>query len=635
MEKSFSRVLLGGQESSLPYAYNWEKKKMAPLTSSTPKESWTRNAYFRAAINFSKNLVDQIEIETKTADEELLRLEAESEHAMHRFEEQLVQRFRKRTIHSDDVIQTRHAYQEEEDKKRKQDLFEIREAFPLASLEDDVEYQLRIVLRNRLLSHLKRLEMENSRSNSRTTSQYSPSADNDSEGDKVPLVCPLAKIRVDEGPMDVSPTSSSLVEAFMPREPYFIPRCHAKLPLKPKRQTVHQTSSTAVPRTKHLQEGMSVKTALTEEPTSAEAGDRSSTCDFLEEPEQSLAGLHIAEFEAIAVARADKSREKLLHDRLEHFRNLIKRITVTEESTTIPRTKSSRNVKEAPRNSSASLAANDLPSVPRLEKHIDLSLKKLHKFQKERKQRAKRAQERLYQLKNAKRKRGIVPCMTVRNEGQEPSAPDSVDAEKLIREVIRKGKLVDFCDYESVGSRGSRDLASHHDILFPSLSSTPSSSPSLFSEKFSQPVALPFEVSTAQKDEVERYLWPSQLERCISHCLCGVVDPDSMSTRWNPVLLSISDVEALSVSSIELSASRCLSRNGSLRHSSTCTAEGRIADRSATTICPSPLPLAAVASYGAASRRPALPAAACMVWLHVKGRGEGVSSVVHLEGCEI
>lgn len=119
-----------------------------PLSSS--QESWTRSAYFRAAVNFCVAVTNQIELDSNAMDEELIRQASENNKSRSLLRNQL-----RRRLGTDDV---KNALHEEEEIKKKRDILRCQQRFPLGTLDEHTEGNLRMTLRTRLFENLKALE---------------------------------------------------------------------------------------------------------------------------------------------------------------------------------------------------------------------------------------------------------------------------------------------------------------------------------------------------------------------------------------------------------------------------------------------------------------------------------------------
>lgn len=176
---------------------------------SSIRNCWTRNAYFRAAINFSTSLVDQIERETKWADEEIVRYAAEQSSNRAEYEKELRRKIARQTIKTESALLSRQTQLDEEADQSKRIDQDIRKRFPLSTLDEKSESELRITLRSRLLENLKGLESgfysSNPNSPSCTAaSQTALLASNSNSDDVVPQRAGLYFI-----PRGIPPTSSS------------------------------------------------------------------------------------------------------------------------------------------------------------------------------------------------------------------------------------------------------------------------------------------------------------------------------------------------------------------------------------------------------------------------------------------
>lgn len=600
-------------------------------SSSTTKvgESWTRNAYFRGAINFSKNLVDRIDEEVKRADEELLRRGAEYERVSHNFEKQLALRLRRQTIQSADVIEARHAYQAEEDTKRKQDLAEIREVYPLSSLEDDAEHHLRTILRSKLLSHLKKLEEMGhfdrtlSSENHFCTLKDQKGEDGSVRENDVSTPPRYANV--------VSTTASQgaaiPLRATVKREVYFVPQKEVERHQSKKEVPGSPFSAQAlldVQPSNQITSSSCRTTGSTRNAIGYSSVPFRNTSQLL----PSLSALPIAEFEASVQDRSFKRREEFFKDRLQLFRTRKKefgekKIFIRNFSVTCT------SDQDGVRSSIEARSRNDDELLPYAKKHVEESIKKIKQIQRERKKRAKKAQELIGQLQSVVNNDSRTDTNHKNDAGQQSFLPHSPGEENLIRSVIRQAMRVDF------SAREGNHCNSVHQTPVSEKKNFPVSS-SLFADKYFQSFSLPTELSVAQREEVQRYAWPLELENRISHCLCATVDQSIADLKWRPVLLSTVDADALLASAVE-HVPYCQWMTG--RSQKVCvpavTPLQEIFRSTNAVNLPSALPLAEISSYGASPRRPILPAVGCKVWFHVKGRGESVFSTAHFKGCEI
>lgn len=599
-------------------------------SSSSPKgnASWARNAYFRAAINFSKNLVDCIEEEVKCADAELLRRGEEYERVSHIFEKQLAQRLRRQTIQSEDVIDARHAYQVEEDTKRRQDLVKIREVYPLSFLEDDAEYHIRTILRSKLLENLKNLEeMPQLGGTSNKLNHFFPLNGQKSENRTVQDIDVSTPPRyVDEISTAASQGSDFPLSATAESEVFFVPRkevkCHqnrTEVPGSPlSAQTLRDVPSSNL---------IAASTSHTTESTCCASSHSCISFPSESQPLPSLSALPIAEFEASVLDRSYERREQFLKDRLQLFNGQKKefedkRISVRNSSST------SSNGQDDVRSSIEARSGNDDELIPYAERQVEESVKKLRRIQRERKKSAKKAQELIGQLLSIVGNDSKTESNHRNDAEQKSFPPQSSGEEDLIRAVIRQAMKV------KLSARDENPCHSAHQIGVPDKPEFSASS--LFDDKYFKSFSLPMELSVAQREEVQRYVWPRELENRISHCLCATVEQPITDIKWRPVLLSSVDADALLASAVESGPyrQRKTGRNQKVRVSAVTLLKEKFQSTSAVGL-PSALSLAEIASYGASPRRPILPAVGCKVWLHVKRRGESVFSSVHFEGCEI
>lgn len=560
------------------------------------RECWTRNAYFRAAINFSVSLVDQIERETQWANEEIVRYAAEQSSNRAAFEKQLRQKIARQAIKSEGVHLSRQTQLDEEADHSKRIDQDIRKRFPLSTLDEQTESQLRITLRSRLQENLRGLE-----NGFYTSNPSSPSC----------MAASQSALLGADNAIDAAPQRAGL---------YFIPR---------------DSAFTAV----------STSCTRTSQETDAEPSNVSQK------------DLDIAQLEYSMRQRSDMRQEAFLDARISYFRETLDTLESQRRTLEAQKKSDKKNAESIKFYKRELKTAEETRRnfVEERDKRNEFNSSRLSELRKRVLQNAKKMKNQA--KKSHSQKLSTAPTLTARKRSPIEQQIVSIIRKSLTKDTLTRMTTLNNDHHphpyssSAAGAAEETPLPAYGLMHFMDL---PLSEDSYEMENQIRQFLWPSELEQSIPHVLTGWCKPviyrssGKIQNSASNATgwrktaanlapaaAATFSPNSQQKKWRPILLTETDVlylqrvesktktlhERRNPSSLDDEENRSKNANGQPQQPQ----DGNNLDWM----------LSKTATYGSSSRRPILPGEAKLSWLSIKGVGDFVSSVTSLKGCEL